>query len=59
MNVCLKQTCSIILAMFYAIWFDPLVHAYSFNMLVPDARQPTSVSGGSACPVRASAQLRR
>lgn len=25
---------------------------YSFNELVPDVRQPASVSGGSACPVR-------
>jgi hypothetical protein len=27
--------------------------AYAFNMVVPDLRQPSSVSGGSACPVRA------
>ena len=53
MKICLKRICSLILAMFYALWFDPLAHAYSFNMLVPDVRQPTSVSGGSACPVRA------
>jgi hypothetical protein len=25
--------------------------AYAFNMLVPDVRQPASVSGGSACPI--------
>jgi hypothetical protein len=27
--------------------------AYAFNLLVPDVRQPTSISGGSACPVPA------
>src|SRR6266567_5073551 len=26
---------------------------YSFNQVVPDVRQPVSLSGGSACPVRA------
>ena len=26
---------------------------YAFNQVVPDVRQPVSVSGGSACPVRA------
>lgn len=26
---------------------------YAFNMIVPDVRQPASVSGGSACPVPA------
>jgi Matrixin len=40
-------------AMFYAIWFAPASQAYSFDMIVPDVRQPASVSGGSACPVRA------
>jgi hypothetical protein len=27
--------------------------SYSFDMIVPDVRQPASISGGSACPVRA------
>jgi hypothetical protein len=26
---------------------------YAFNLIVPDVRQPASLSGGSACPVRA------
>jgi len=47
-----KQICSSILAMFYAIWFAPLAQAYSFDMIVPDVRQPASIAGGSACPVR-------
>ncbi len=49
----IKQICSITLAMFYAIWFAPMAQAYSFDMIAPDVRQPTAVSGGSACPVRA------
>jgi hypothetical protein len=53
MKVCLKRICSILLAVFYAIWFAPLAQAYSFDMIVPDVRQPPTISGGSACPVRA------
>ena len=30
----------------------PGAMAYSFNQIVPDVRQPASLSGGSACPVR-------
>ena len=41
------------LALFYAIWFAPMMQAYSFDMIVPDVRQPAAISGGSACPVRA------
>jgi len=40
-------------AMLYTIWFVPMAQAYSFDMIVPDVRQPASLSGGSACPVRA------
>jgi Matrixin len=53
MKMCTKQICSIILAMFYGMWFTPLALAYAFNMIVPDVRQPAAVSGGSACPVKA------
>jgi hypothetical protein len=35
------------------VWFAPMAQAYSFDMIVPDVRQPASVSGGSACPVKA------
>jgi len=28
------------------------VQGYAFNQIVPDVRQPVSISGGSACPVR-------
>jgi hypothetical protein len=40
-------------ALLYAIWFAPMAQAYSFDMIVPDVRQPAPISGGSACPVRA------
>ncbi len=40
-------------ALFYAICFAPMAQAYSFDMIVPDVRQPAAISGGSACPVRA------
>jgi hypothetical protein len=53
MKLCVKRICSILLAMFYAIWFAPMAQAYSFDMIVPDVRQPVAASGGSACPVRA------
>src|SRR2546422_8593393 len=52
MRMYIKRICSIILAMFYGIWFAPVAQAYSFDMIVPDVRQPSAVSGGSACPVR-------
>jgi len=38
---------------FYAGWAAPAAPAYTFNMIVPDVRQPVAVSGGSACPVKA------
>lgn len=52
MKKCVKQICASILALFYALWFAPMAQAYSFDMIVPDVRQPAAVSGGSACPVR-------
>jgi len=53
MKLCVNRICSILLATFYAIWFAPIAQAYSFDMIVPDVRQPAALSGGSACPVRA------
>jgi len=49
----LKQIGASTLALFYGGWFAPVAQAYSFDMIVPDVRQPTAISGGSACPVRA------
>jgi len=48
-----KKISTNVFAMLYAIWFSPLAQGYSFDMIVPDVRQPASLSGGSACPVRA------
>ncbi len=48
-----KETIVCLLSAFYAIWWAPVAQAYSFNMIVPDVRQPASISGGSACPVKA------
>jgi hypothetical protein len=39
-------------ALFYAICYALMGQAYSFDMIVPDVRQPAAISGGSACPVR-------
>ncbi len=41
------------LAIIYAAWTAQAAAGYAFNQLVPDVRQPVSLSGGSACPVRA------
>jgi hypothetical protein len=48
-----KRCFASVLAAFYGMWFAPIAQAYSFDMIVPDVRQPASVSGGSACPVKA------
>jgi len=53
MRVLAKRIFAVLLATSYAVWFAPLAQAYTFNMIVPDVRQPASISGGSACPVRA------
>jgi hypothetical protein len=47
-----RKTVAAVFAAFYGIWASPVAQAYSFNMIVPDVRQPVAVSGGSACPVR-------
>jgi len=49
----IKPLCSMLLALLYGVWFAPMALAYSFDMIVPDVRQPVAVSGGSACPVPA------
>ena len=48
----IKRICASTLALFYGAWFAPVAQAYSFDMIVPDVRQPAGISGGSACPVR-------
>src|SRR6266852_3956897 len=49
----IERICASALALFYGAWSAPVAQAYSFDMIVPDVRQPASISGGSACPVRA------
>jgi hypothetical protein len=39
------------LAAFYGICGIPGASGYAFDQIVPDVRQPASISGGSACPV--------
>src|SRR5580693_4534139 len=39
------------LAAFYGVCGIPGASGYAFDQIVPDVRQPSSVSGGSACPV--------
>ena len=41
------------LALVVALFSSQLAQGYSFNLVVPDVRQPASLSGGSSCPVRA------
>lgn len=48
----IKRVGTSVFVLFYAVCFSPMAQAYSFGMIVPDVRQPASVSGGSACPVR-------
>ncbi len=48
----IERICASALALFYGVWSVPAAQAYSFDMIVPDVRQPAAISGGSACPVR-------
>src|SRR6266571_8094831 len=53
MRMTVKRICVSTLAPFFVWWSAQAAWAYSFNMIVPDVRQPVAISGGSACPVRA------
>src|SRR6266478_3416933 len=53
MRTIVKRICMSTFALFFVWWSAQAVWAYSFNMIVPDVRQPVAISGGSACPVRA------
>ena len=48
----IQSGCACVLAIFYATWGAAGAAGYAFNEIVPDVRQPASISGGSACPVR-------
>jgi Matrixin len=47
----MKQVFALAVAALCGTWSSP-GDCYTFNMVVPDVRQPASASGGSACPVR-------
>jgi hypothetical protein len=47
-----RRILSAMLAAIYAAWTAQAAAGYAFNQIVPDVRQPVSVSGSSACPVR-------
>jgi hypothetical protein len=46
-----KKRRVIVLAIIFATFTAGPANGYTFNEIVPDVRQPVSVSGGSACPV--------
>ena len=46
-----KQFSACTIAFLYGLCWAPAAQAYSFNMIVPDVRQPAAISGGSACPI--------
>jgi hypothetical protein len=48
-----KKILCVVLAAIYSAWSAHSAAGYAFNQIVPDVRQPVSLSGGSACPVRA------
>ncbi|MDP9339258.1 MAG: matrixin family metalloprotease [Acidobacteriota bacterium] len=48
----IRSGCAIALAIFYATFATAPSNGYTYNEIVPDVRQPASLSGGSACPVR-------
>jgi hypothetical protein len=48
-----KKLAALTLALIFEFASCEAAFSYAFNLLVPDMRQPSSVSGGSACPVPA------
>ncbi len=51
MPITFRQSASLATTLFLILWSVITAQGYSFNQIVPDVRQPGSVSGGSACPV--------
>lgn len=47
----LRQAFAALFAIFFAVLGAPAASAYTFNEIVPDVRQPASVSDSSACPI--------
>lgn len=48
-----KKLAASSVALLFTLWSVVAAHGYSFNQIVPDVREPASLSGGSACPVAA------
>jgi hypothetical protein len=48
-----KRILATLLTALYITWTVQSAAGFAFNQLVPDVRQAISLSGGSACPVRA------
>jgi Matrixin len=51
MQTALRQFASVTMTLFLVLWSVIAAQGYAFNEIVPDVREPSSVSGGSACPV--------
>ncbi len=51
MREIIRKSAATGIALLYTLWSVASVHAYAFNQVVPDVRQPAGISGGSACPV--------
>ncbi len=47
----ISEAMAALLAALYSVCGIPGASGYAFDQIVPDVRQPASVSGGSACPV--------
>jgi len=51
MRIPFQQIRSLCVTFFFTLWSASSAQGYAFNVIVPDVRQPGSVSGGSACPI--------
>jgi Matrixin len=47
----LRQFASLAMTIFLVLWSVITAQGYAFNQIVPDVRQPSGISGGSACPI--------
>jgi hypothetical protein len=47
----IRRSIGLFYAAFYGVCGIPGASGYAFDQIVPDVRQPSSVSGGSVCPV--------
>jgi hypothetical protein len=52
-----RKFAALLFSALFAAYGIPSAHAYTYYEIVPDVRQPASVSGGSACPVASRALI--